>query len=89
MKMTSEENYRIDLCFSLLDGAVIVSAVATGSSPISWASWNSLLRMKFRPNVAVTFVITDVVSFSIVWYLGSGKSPMNRKMVIQRARAAF
>ena len=78
----------MDLCFSLLDGTSLVSALALGSKPIIWASWNSLLRMKFLPSVAVTLVITDVVSFSIVWYLGSGRSPMNRSMVIQSASAA-
>lgn len=52
---------------------------------MSWASWNSLLRMKFLPRVAVTLDMTEVLSRSIVWYLGSGKSPENLKIVIHRA----
>jgi len=56
--------------------------------PIIWASWNSLLLIKFRPSVAVTFDITEVVSLSIVWNRGSGKSPVNRSIVIHRACAA-
>jgi hypothetical protein len=32
------------------------------SRPMSCASWNSLLLMKFLPRVAVTLVITDVLS---------------------------
>jgi len=60
----------------------------TGSSPIICASWNSLLRMKFLPKVAVTLDITDVLSRSMVWYRGSGRSPVNLKMVIHNACAA-
>lgn len=56
--------------------------------PIIWASWNSLLLMKFRPRVAVTFDITEVVSRSIVWKRGSNKSPVKRSIVIQSAWAA-
>ncbi len=56
--------------------------------PIICASWNSLDLMKFLPRVAVTLVMTEVLSFSMVWYLGSGRSPMKRRMVIHRARAA-
>ena len=33
----------------------------------------------YIPKVAVTFIITDELSFSMVWYLGSGRSPMNLK----------
>ena len=44
--------------------------------------------MKFLPRVAETFDITDVLSLSIMWYLGSAMSPMNRRMVTQSANAA-
>jgi hypothetical protein len=60
----------------------------TGSRPIICASWNSLLRMKFLPSVAVTLDMTDVLSRSMVWYRGSGRSPVNLKMVIHNACAA-
>ena len=59
-----------------------------GSKPINCASWNSFERMKFLPRVAVTLVMTQVLSLSMVWYLGSGRSPMNRRMVIHKAKAA-
>ena len=57
--------------------------------PMSCASWKSLLLMKFLPSVAETLLITDVVSRSGTWNLGSGRSPMNRRMVTQRASAAW
>lgn len=82
--------YRMDRCFSLVTAAVSPFKVPFwGSIPINWASWNSLLLMKFLPRVAVTLVMTEVLSLSIVWYLGSGRSPMNLKIVIQRAKAAY
>lgn len=39
--------------------------IHTESMPIKRASWNSLVFMKFLPNVAVTLLITDVLSFKI------------------------
>lgn len=54
-----------------------------------WASWKSLVRIKLRPSVADTRDMTDVLSRSVEWYLGSGMSPMKRKMVTHNANAAY
>ena len=57
-------SHLMDLCFSFMEADWLAPFWAvTGSSPMSWASWNSLLLMKLRPRVAVTFVITDVLSY--------------------------
>ncbi len=69
--------------YGLMQGTVL-----TASMLMIWASWKSLVRIKLRPSVAETRDMTDVLSRSVVWYLGSGKSPMKRKMVMHSASAA-
>ncbi len=53
----------MERCFSFMDADWLPFWTVTGSSPMSWASWNSLLLIKLRPRVAVTFVITLVLSW--------------------------
>lgn len=64
-------------------------AVVTASMLMIWASWKSLVRIKLRPKVAETRDMTEVLSRSVVWYLGSGMSPMKRKIVAHKANAAY
>lgn len=52
------------------------------------ASLYSLLLTKFLLSVLFIFVITGVLSGLSVAYRGSGRSPINRRMVTQRALAA-
>ena len=49
---------------------------------------NSFDFWKLRPIVLEIFIITGVESLSTVAYLGSGKSPMNLRIVIQSALEA-
>lgn len=48
-----------------------------------------MLLIKFLPRVAVTLVMTEVLSLSMVWYFGSGRSPINRRIVIHSAKPAY
>lgn len=75
-----------NLC--LIDLGFCLFKYASGSTPIICASWNSFDLIKFRPSVAVTFDMTEVLSLSMVWYLGSGRSPVKRSIVTHNACAA-
>ena len=60
--------------------SVYVLIVISVINEVNNLALNMILNI---PKVAVTFIITDELSFSIVWYLGSGRSPMNLKKIFK------
>jgi len=75
----------INLRLSAAD--IFCSAISSRCISLS-ASLYSLLLTKFLLSVLFIFVIMGVLSEFSVAYRGSGRSPINRRMVIQRALAA-